>query len=447
MKVNILFFLTAIFSAVISYGQYCTPSGSCGAWIREMHINNTFDNYDRYDSQCTSGGYQDLTGEDLRLLTGDFGNSMQFGASGTPTHAGVWVDWNDDGDFYDEEESILVPPSTSPVAGFLVSISVPDHLVTLNSSVRMRVALVWASGLLGIDPCTGDSLYGFYEVEDYELKIEKGPDSKGPVEQQLENYEHLTRKYSPGPANCIPETNCENNILRLHLDGNMFYSKHFSQCYGYSDSTSTVLPISQDGMHLFDVEPFSVSTSVNVWVDWNKDGDFYDDEEQYPTVYLEDPTVSIIPVFRAFIEVPEDVASVGDTLRVRVGVDGWYDTPFLDPCYGDTRDSVMEEAVDYSFVVTASGSLAYAPSNPQVNAGMQQAQYSLYPNPNQGEFSVDLLQSETSSEMTVRNALGQVVYRQTFEGGRIHHISPELPKGIYTVQLSGYERPASLIVE
>jgi hypothetical protein len=110
------------------------------------------------------GGYSDYTSISI-----DMNQSLSYPITvnnGPPTYAGdqcgVWIDWNQDGDFYDAGEQIIMggSPGVGPYNGL---ITVPP--TALLGTTRMRIRITW-TGI--VDPC-GITTYG--EVEDYTINV------------------------------------------------------------------------------------------------------------------------------------------------------------------------------------------------------------------------------------------------------------------------------------
>jgi hypothetical protein len=78
----------------------------------------------------------------------------------TGDQCGIWVDWNQDGDFYDSDETVY---TASGCCSFSTLITPPMHAI--SGDTRMRVRLRYIGTL---SPC-GDTAYG--EVEDYTITI------------------------------------------------------------------------------------------------------------------------------------------------------------------------------------------------------------------------------------------------------------------------------------
>jgi hypothetical protein len=146
--------------------EYCDASTNfCDEYISNVtvaDINNS--------SSCTN--YSDYTG-----ITGhmDIGTAYPISVSnGFPyssDQCGIWVDWNQDLDFDDADETIAVSgtPGNGPYTG-----SITPPAGALEGNTRMRVRITYTGAVL---PC-GTTTYG--EVEDYTIAV-----STGAVSEQL----------------------------------------------------------------------------------------------------------------------------------------------------------------------------------------------------------------------------------------------------------------------
>lgn len=134
--------------------DYCDAAGGCGEYISRVRIN-AIDN----PSDCS--GYADYT--DI-FTTMQHGNSYTLQVDvGNPFSGDmvfIWVDWDQDGDFYDE---LTIIPSGSPFSGFTAQIIPPANAI--NGPTRMRIRLQWDGSP---SPCGYLSLG---EVEDYGILL------------------------------------------------------------------------------------------------------------------------------------------------------------------------------------------------------------------------------------------------------------------------------------
>jgi hypothetical protein len=144
-----------------SYGQYCSASGGCDEYIYTVEVG-TINN-----SATGCSNYADYTSISTTMEIGSsYPISVVTAVGGTPyggyegDQCGIWVDWNQDGDFYDSNETVY---TASGYGLFTTTITPPaDALV---GDTRMRVRLMYTGTL---SPC-GGTTYG--EVEDYTITI------------------------------------------------------------------------------------------------------------------------------------------------------------------------------------------------------------------------------------------------------------------------------------
>ncbi|MCG2792529.1 MAG: M12 family metallo-peptidase [Weeksellaceae bacterium] len=142
--------------------NYCTAGATSTSF--EKISNVTFADINK--NSTSTAGYEDFT-----TVTGNVtkGQNYNFSASFTGTSYAedqvlVWIDFNQDGDFDDTGEQVLVTPAKkSPWTG---SFSIPS--TALTGKTRMRVRLHDSSLTPNATPC-GTSSFG--QVEDYSLNI------------------------------------------------------------------------------------------------------------------------------------------------------------------------------------------------------------------------------------------------------------------------------------
>jgi hypothetical protein len=146
--------------------RYCDADGYCdGPYIGGVHvgwINND-------PTGCDYYVYYPLISTNLYIGNG-YAITVFNGDPWPSDKCGVWVDWNQDGDFYDAEEAISLAgtPGPGPYTGTIT----PPAAAALGDT-RMRVR-IWNYG--GAYPC-GPTEYG--EVEDYTIRVGVGTTGYG----------------------------------------------------------------------------------------------------------------------------------------------------------------------------------------------------------------------------------------------------------------------------
>lgn len=153
---------TTVYAFTTSDPTYCTAGATSKSF--EKISNVTF--ADINNNSTSAVGYENFTavvGNVTRTSSYTFTASFT-GTSYSSDEVRVWIDFNQDKDFDDEGELVLVTPKkSSPWTG---SIVIP---ATANiGTTRMRVRLHDASDSPNPTPC-GDSMYG--QVEDYTINI------------------------------------------------------------------------------------------------------------------------------------------------------------------------------------------------------------------------------------------------------------------------------------
>ncbi|WDF48304.1 GEVED domain-containing protein [Chryseobacterium sp. KACC 21268] len=153
---------------------YCTPAGSLNCTLNDFISNITINTLNN-STACNSGGYTlfPASGTQTTSLTqgSAYVLSLSVG-SGTGTHsAAVYIDWNQDGDFVDASEFILIGNSIAASSTNTVSVNVPSGAVFGNT--RMRVRYSFNQNMTIATSCTIAGNYG--ETEDYIVNVVAPP--------------------------------------------------------------------------------------------------------------------------------------------------------------------------------------------------------------------------------------------------------------------------------
>jgi Zn-dependent metalloprotease len=152
----------ACLAVEISVVGYCPALGNCDEYISGVEVG------DISNTATACSSYADYTAMSTDMEIGA-GYSMTV-TNGNPIwdedQCGIWVDWNQDDDFNDADETIAV--TGSPGVGPYTATITPPPGAALGAT-RMRIRIIW-DGIL--NPC-GSTAYG--EVEDYTVIIEPTP--------------------------------------------------------------------------------------------------------------------------------------------------------------------------------------------------------------------------------------------------------------------------------
>ncbi len=149
---------TEDYSLYISSNSYCSASGNCDEYIQMVQIPGV------YTIMSGCDGYLDLSYFNLCNIPVNSSETIDIYIANpySSDQCGVWVDWNNDNDFYDANETISV--TGIPDLGVYAATIVPPAGTTLGN-YHMRIRIMYTGTL---DPC-GTTTYG--EVEDYSFTV------------------------------------------------------------------------------------------------------------------------------------------------------------------------------------------------------------------------------------------------------------------------------------
>ncbi|PCH65340.1 MAG: hypothetical protein COC01_09850, partial [Bacteroidetes bacterium] len=145
---------------------YCIPSANC-SW-GDVIKNFTFNTISNLNTSCDSSSGYINTGLSTEVYIGS--SHALYIKTGVDTAIynqgfGVWIDYNNDGDFEDTLEFVSASPSADTI--WTDTITIPSIAKTGKS--RMRVACRYNSAMVSSDACPALLYYG--EFEDYEIVI------------------------------------------------------------------------------------------------------------------------------------------------------------------------------------------------------------------------------------------------------------------------------------
>lgn len=173
-----LLILLAVFFVGLSNAsaQYCAAgSDLCDEYISDVQLG-AFTN----PSACGTGGYTDYTALSIDMMQQtDYPVTIINGLPiYTADQCGVWVDWNQDNDFDDADETIAVTGNPG-VGPYLAMVNPPAG--SLLGSTRMRIRIMWT----GVVSSCGNATYG--EVEDYTINVLPPPSCPIPSGLNVQN--------------------------------------------------------------------------------------------------------------------------------------------------------------------------------------------------------------------------------------------------------------------
>lgn len=154
--------VTTIFT-LSAEGTYCTASGGCDEYIYGVEVG------DIYNSGTPCSGYANYTASHsttmevglsypIDIVTAIPGYGPGYGYTGD--QCAIWIDWNQDEDFYDPNELVYHASGVGLFSTFII-----PPLDAQPGPTRMRIRLQYTGS---ISPC-GSTSYG--EVEDYTINV------------------------------------------------------------------------------------------------------------------------------------------------------------------------------------------------------------------------------------------------------------------------------------
>lgn len=166
---KLLLLTVAAFTGAVAWGQYCLPTynSQCtsGDFINDVQFN-TISNLGTGCTTPSANNYQDYTATLSTNVTQNTAYTITLAPGPSwGQHFGVYIDFNNDGDFDDAGEYFdagYAAAGTTITSSILIPNGIPGGPTT------MRVLCKYASGAPGANPCANFS-YG--ETEDYTLNI------------------------------------------------------------------------------------------------------------------------------------------------------------------------------------------------------------------------------------------------------------------------------------
>lgn len=162
-------------SNLMGQAPYCTPLTTFGCQfgdnIGNFSTTNGLTNIVNNNTGCSAGNYSFDTTQSVTVAQGKvFGFSVHTGGAFSQGFA-IWIDWNNDLDFDDPDESVWNSGiwSNNPFSG---NIQIPANQST--GSYRMRVRSSWNN--VPVSPCASQT---YSEAEDYILTVVAGSEIVG----------------------------------------------------------------------------------------------------------------------------------------------------------------------------------------------------------------------------------------------------------------------------
>ncbi len=348
---------------------YCAAGNRGSNFIAEVifgSISNTSQNsaYTNFTAQSTNV----QRGESVTLTVTPGITSSNWNSN----VVGGWIDWNQDGDFNDSGEQVLMKPRGT--GGGSANVVVPNDAT--EGSTRLRVRYRWSSDPSPCGATQGD------EVEDYTVTVQN-------------NDNTVVNPVDPTPAvtYCDTSGNPRDEFIS-NVSLGTINNASTGGTNGYSDFTTISTNLSKGVQSTITITPSWRSTRFAeryaVWIDYNRDGDFTDPGEQ-----VVNQSSTRDDIINGNFTVPNS-ASDGTT-RMRVMMSG---NNITSSC-GNISFGEIED-----YAVTISGS-AGAIANNKSEADLTQS-IDLFPNPvrKDGNMNIKFAKQTNVSTYRIYNIVG-----------------------------------------
>ncbi|UII32118.1 GEVED domain-containing protein [Fulvivirga ulvae] len=455
---------------------YCSSEGDDASY---EHISNV--SIGSFSNPTGASTYSDYTGLTIDLVKGSNSFTLTPGFSGSAynEYFRVWIDYNQDGDFSDSGElafdagsasssavsgTILVPGSaldgttrlrvsmryrSAPQAcGSIVYGEVEDYTVNIGNATTIN-----APGNLTASATSSSASLSWTDNSNNEDGFEVERSTDGTSFSQVSSVAANTTSYndsgltpnttytyrvrakkgssysaysnssstttSGGGADYCEVTNGNPSgqyIVNVQIGDIDNSSTHTAD--GYSDYTSQSTNISSS--ETLTVTPHNTwsATAAKAWVDWNKDGDFDDTNEEVLNAGGSAGSYSTT------VTVPSGISGAV-RLRVRVAYSA---TPT--PC----DDLYFSEVEDYTLHVGAG-------SGPSTSSSDFEREISMFPNPSkEGRLNIKLPEYDGDLEVAVLSLQGAIIYheiipQQTTDAGAISIRINQKLRGTFLVRV------------
>jgi len=209
----------------------------------------------------------------------------------------------------------------------------------------------------------------------------------------------------------------EEFISKVHLES----INKSSQSSGYSDFTSEIATITNNNIETATVtidNPYQTD-KLYVWIDWNIDGDFDDAGEQVCNKVATSGSVTFDVSLPSFITEAYNGKKTRMRMRLNDTGNGSNETPCGDNQYGEVEDYTIEisKTTDINNIVADN--------------------FSIYPNPNNGIFTINTKFSNSNIKIT--NVSGETIYNGVSNQNLNTIDLSDAKSGVYFVQVSSNE--------
>ncbi|MCY1722360.1 PKD domain-containing protein [Prolixibacteraceae bacterium Z1-6] len=448
---------------------YCTPTAIASSeWIAGVYI-------DGQANTTSASGYADLTSFAFEMESGTSHNielTPGFNSRSKFEYWAVWIDFNEDMAFSDNEKVFSSSKSKSTVSG---SIDIPAEL---NITTRMRVVMSPTIPTSACDNITG-------EVEDYTvllvepaLKADFTASSTTVSVGETIQFTN-TSMYNPTivkwtfTGGDIDESFADNPTVTYNTVGEQTVTLLVSNELGSDEKTITISVV--DGNTTIYCTPINISALVNyirrmvfagsevnsganeyslsdiafdnidagqvypvelspwsvttrnfwrIWIDFNKDGIFDDATETVLALNNKKGTVTgdiVIPI------------EVSGTTRMRVAMK-------VGSAPLSCEDNFVGEVEDYSITINeALPQMKASVSNPLDEIGTQ-PEIRVYPNPTSDFITINLDVVKLEDTYTLFNLSGSMLIQNQITSSNTQVDLSDYPSGVYLIRVKNSEQ-------
>ena len=213
---------------------------------------------------------------------------------------------------------------------------------------------------------------------------------------------------------CTPSMNCEYNdgFQLFQLQG----IDNTSGCEGYGDFTSQSTDLEQGSEYELTVTTGYGDQYIKVWIDYNDDLDFTEDEVVINNYIIAPGEAGGVYTETIGFTIPDDAALGEHVLRAKAN---WSSDVPEDACV----ETTYGETEDYSVVILESslGIIENSfPENPII-----------YPNPTDGNISIDLRKNYNNVTIKLNDILGRKIVEKSYDQGRVFNLNVTERPGVY----------------
>ncbi|WP_282089737.1 GEVED domain-containing protein [Aquimarina algiphila] len=365
-----------------------------------LHITNV--SFGSIDNSSTNAAYNDFTTISTSLTAGQAtgltvtlnNNSWTFNA------VGVWIDWNNNGDFTNAGEKVYSRFGAAPYSANIT----PPSVAVSNTSLRMRVRVGYGSEAK-ITPCGTDTYLG--EVEDYTVIVGGGTPTPTCNDGIQNGNETGVDCGGSCPACPVDVTYCSatgndgpEEITNVTFAG--INNSSVRNATGYDNFTTISGNVNAGTSYNLRVDIVGynggAADEIYAFFDWNIDGDFADAGESFALT----KTTNLV----GDISVPVPQTAKNGSTRMRLLV-SYYDVE-KNPCDTGTNDVRFGEYEDYTIVVNGGSS--------RVKGNFVENKLLLYPNPFEETVTIDVSKLDSDVfTMYVYDILGKELMHKYYK--------------------------------